>query len=400
MTVKSTVSFAANDLIIVGEPMGEFTEEKKLDSVTAPSTFAIPTALNFSHNKEAPVYKVIWDYVSLEGRSSSAGVFAELTESPIQWDSKTGETIYYHSSGSDNWEYRFRFHNSITDTYSEYSPTLTGAAPDRKSAGYMIDNIRKGAGDTLKKIVTDDEIFRFLNRAQDIVYAHNPKYWFLLVDTYKAGTGISAIADTNVYSFATYTTFGHLESIRFKYVKGTSDNRLYHLKGKGNIEFDARVQDLNKDNDDEIKFYKLLPADSSSDQGYFQTDPTFKGDGTGTFYPNYYEKMADLDTVDDETQIPMPAILEDYAIAQIWKIKGNEPKADFYEAQFFGPPDVAKDRSKLTGIPLLDQIDQYQKSVGQSQPKSLVRFRGQKYETQFFGNSVGDSSDDRKEKYF
>ena len=399
-TVKSTVSFADNDLAVFGEPLEEYSELKKISTVTAPSTFTLASALNFSHNKETSVYKVLWDNVSLEGRSTSAGTFAEITQSAIQWDSKTGETIYFHSSGDDNWEYRFRFYNSVTTTYSEYSPTLSGSAPGRKTVGYMINNIRKIADDPLRKFVNDDELIRFINRAQDIVYSHNPKYWFLLIDTYKGSSGISATAATSVYSFSTYTTFGHLDSIRYKYVSGASINTLYHLKGLPTVEFDARVRDLNKTDDNNVKFYKLLPGDSSSSVGYFQVDPRPKDNSVGTFYPNYYEKMADLDTVDDSTQVPMPSILEDYAIAQVLRVKGLNEKADMYENMFFGPPDRTKDIKKLTGIPLLDQMDQYQKSIGQSQPKQLVRFRGQKYVSEFFGNDDTASSDYRKENYW
>ena len=36
-------------------------------------------------------------------------------------------------------------------------------------------------------------------------------------------------------------------------------------------------------------------------------------------------------TVDDETQVPLPNLLEDFAVAQIEKIKGNEDKAKVYE---------------------------------------------------------------------
>lgn len=400
LTVKSNVSFAANDLLVIGEPSEEFTELKKLSSVTGATTLTLASALNFSHNKEVPVYKVVWDNVSIESRSSSSGNFSEITQSAIQWDSKTNDTIYFDPNGTDAYQYRFRFYNSVTATYSEYSPTLSGSAPARNSVGYMVGNIRQIADDVLRKIVTDDEILRFLNRAQDIVYSHNPKYWFLLVDTYKGSSGIAATAATSVYSLSSYTTLGHLASIRYKHVSGSSTNLLYHLRGMSDIEFDARVRDLNKTNDDNVKFYKLLPADSSSTVGYFQVDPTPKSSGVGTFYPNYYEKMADLDSVDDTTQVPMPAILEDYAIAQIWKIKGNESKASYYEKLFFGPADREKDISQITGIPLLDQMDEYQKSIGQSQPKSLFRFKGPRFINRFFGDDISTSPDYYRENYF
>lgn len=397
LTVKSNVSFAANDLLVVGEPTEEFAELKKLDSISGSVTLNLPSALNFAHNKETPVYKSLWDNISIEGRSSSAGVFAEITQSAIQWDNKNNETVYFHSSGDDNWEYRFRFYNSVTTTYSEYSPTITGAQPGRKTVRYMVIQVRKTVQDELRKLVTDQEIIRFFNRAQEIIYAHNPRYWFLYIDTYKGASGIASVANQSVYDLDTYTTFGHLDSIRYKYTSGGT-NLLYHLKKMPDVEFDARVRDLNKTTDDWVKFYKLLPADSSSDMGYFQVDPTPKN-AVGTFYPNYYEKMADLSLISDSTQVPIPSILEDFAISQILRIKGDEQRANLYETQFYGPEDRNKDTRKLTGMALLDELDDQQKR-SQKQIGELIRFRGQKAGSRFFGEDTSFNADQIRENYF
>lgn len=398
LTVKSNVSLSANDLLVVGEPSEEFSELKKMDSKTGISTITLASALNFSHNKETPVYKVLWDFISIEGRSSSAGTFAELSSSPIQWDDKNNETIYFHSGGNDQWEYRFRFYNSVTTLYSEYSPTITGAVAARNTVSQMVDNVRKIVNDNERKIVSDLEIIRFFNRAQDIIYARNPRYWFLLVDTYKALNGISTTADTSVYSLASYTTFGHLDSIRYRYNDGTTDN-IYHLKFKGNKEFDSLKRDLNATNDDWVITYKLLPADSSSSKGYFEVDPTPKTTSRGTFYPSYYEKMSDLDSVEDTTQVPLPNLLEDYAISRIYAIKGDESRSNEYMNQFTGPADRRRQTDPAWGLVLLDELDDHQKHV-QGQPFQLVRFRGQKAVSRLYGESTTSSLDQLREDRF
>lgn len=384
VTVLSNNSFAANDLLIFGEPTEELTELKQLSSVTGVATFTLASALNFSHQKGTVIYKSLWDKVSIEGRSSSAGVFAELSSIAIQWDNQQNETVYYHSAGDDNWQYRFRFQNSVTSTNSEYSPTLAGTGFTAGQVGYMIRSIRKIVQDIERRIVSDDEIIRMLNRAQDIVYARNPKYWFLLVDTYKQQTGIAATASTGVYSLATYTTYGHLDSIRYHYSSG-SNSRLYHLIKKGDKEFDAIISDLNRGDDDWVRCYKLLPADSSSDNGYFQVDPEPKNNSVGRFYPNYYERMARLDSVDDETQVPISEILEDFVISMIEQIKGNETKSKIYRDLFYGPEDDAKNKKQLTGLALLDSLDAQQKrAVGQ--PRQIWNFRGQRAMQNYYGN--------------
>lgn len=392
LTGENTASYSSNDILVVGEPREELTESKKLNSTTGATTFNLASALNFSHAKGTYLYKTPWDNIFIERRTSSAGVFAEISQSPIQWDNPLGVTVYYDQNATDNYQYRFRFYNSVLAEYSEYSPTLTGAGFSRKQAGYMIRQARIVADDTERKIVTDDELFRILNRGQDIIYTHNPKYWFLLVDTYKQQTGIPAIASTNVYSLSSYSTFGHLESLRYSYTNGGSTD-LYHLLKKSAVEFDAVVQNIGQPTDDNAQCYKLLPADADSDNGYFQVYPETKTTGVATFYPNYYEKMADVNSVDDETQVPLPQLLEDFLIGYIHRVRGNEAKARFYEGS------LVSDNEKVVpwGLAMLDKMDGAQKQVV-GQPRSLWNFRGQRAVTRLFG-SVYRNRDYYRENY-
>ena len=95
--------------MVAGEIGEELTENRQISTLSGNETININSAFRFSHPKDAPLYKVHWDFISIEGRSSSAGSFAELTEIGIQWDHK--DSIYYHSDGTSTWEYRFRFRN-------------------------------------------------------------------------------------------------------------------------------------------------------------------------------------------------------------------------------------------------------------------------------------------------
>lgn len=390
-TVLNNNSFASNDLGVFGEPKEELTELKKINSISGSTTLTLASTMNFAHSKNTPVYKSLWDFVSIEGRSTSGGVFAELTQSGLQWDNKNGETVYFHSSGDDNWEYRYRFYNSVTATYSEYSPTLAGSGFTRKQVGYMLRNVRKITNTPDQTVVTDDEIIRQFNRAQDIIYAHNPRYWFLLVDSYKAATPIPCIADTNVYSLGVYTTYGHLASLRFRYTNG-ADDILYPLDKKGDSEFDNIASDLNQATNDYAAIYKLLPADSDSDNGYIQISPKTKTTSIGKLYPNYYEKMADLDDVADSTQVVMPEILEDYAIAYVYKVKGDENKAKLYEMGLV----IDNEQRTPKHLQLLDKLDAAQRMV-QHQPRSLSNFRGQKAVQRIYGSYGHNSNDSIKE---
>src|SRR5690349_21699964 len=95
LTAASVTSFAANDLLVVGEPREEYAELKKLNSTTGSTTMTLASALNFAHSKGTPIYKSAWDFVYIERRTSSSGSFSVVSQSPIQWDNKNNETVYY-----------------------------------------------------------------------------------------------------------------------------------------------------------------------------------------------------------------------------------------------------------------------------------------------------------------
>lgn len=381
LTVASNVSFADNDLLVIGEPREESSELKKMDSKTGVTTITLASALNFAHSKSTPVYKSMWDQVVIESRSSSAGSFATLTTSAIQWDNSDNETIYYDTNGTDAYEYRFRFYNSVTLQYSEYSVTITGAGPARNSVSYMLDRVRELTQDTENKIASDDEIIRAFNRAQDIIYAHNPKYWFLKVDTFETGSGsVAATASTGKYTLANLTNFGELAYLKYRYNSGGIDE-IYRLRKVFEAEFDRYDSDQNATSDDWPEIYKMIPADSSSSNGYFKITPKIANNSVGTFYPVYYEKMANLDTVEDTTQVLTPDLLIDYGISYVERIKGNETKAKLYEAS------LVSDSENITpkGLIMLDKMDNAQKD-SVDQPRSVWNFRGQKAVGRLYGN--------------
>jgi hypothetical protein len=400
LNVRSNNSFAADDLSVVGNPTEEYTELKKISALSGNQILTLASALKFSHNKATPVYKTLWDYVEIEGRSTSGGVFAVLTQSPIQWDSKTNKTIYFHSAGTDTWQYRFRFYNSVTAAYSEYSPTLSGSGFTRFQAGYLIKRARRLAADKEGRVLTTDELLEALRDAKYIIRAHNAKYWFWKVDGYKNNKSVSATAGNNTYSLASITDLGTVDYIEYRYTQGSVDEK-YLLRKKGDPEFLSLTRDLNRPQNDHPTMYRLLPADDSSDKGYFEIENEMQTDSVGTFYISYYKDESDFDSIEDETSIVIPEILIDYLTAEIYATKGNETAAETYRKRFYGPQGRRKTSNfdDLTGIALLDELDrQYKKS--QSQPISIWNFRGQKAMSRFYGNRSMLSNDERRERYF
>jgi hypothetical protein len=262
----------------------------------------------------------------------------------------------------------------------------------------MIGEARRIAGDPQKKFVTDDELIRQLNRAQDIVYAKNPRWWFLFYDSWNENTTIAALPSVAIYSLATLPNFGHIDTIRYQY-NSNNVNILYQLKNMSDVEFDARFRNLNKVPVDFVRFFKLLPPDTNSTAGYIQVDPKPQNANIGNFYVNYYQKMSELVAVSDTTKVPYPSLLEDFAIAYIFRVRGEIARAEEYEARFYGPADKLLTIEKLNGIALLMELDKAQKKT-QGQPGHLMKWRGQKAITMLFGENLTASPDYLRETYF
>lgn len=396
LTVVNNYGFDDNDIAIIGEPGEEKTEDMDVTGYTGDTQVDISNALDFPHNKGCVVYRFEYDQVQIY-RDTGAG-WALLSLSYIQWDKR--ETIYVDHDASSAYSYRYRFICSVDNTrVSGYSPTLAGSGFTRKQVGYMIEQIRKVAGDQDRRIVTDDELIRQFNRAQDIIKAKRDNWWFLLVDTYQGANGIATEAGVDVYSLATYTDLNYISTMRFNFNDGT-DNVTYHLSKDPKTVMEYRKRDEDATDDDWVAKYSLLPADSSSDQGYIRVWPTPATTNYGTFYPDYYKEMADLDDVADETDVPIPSILEDFALAYVFKVKGDELKARIYEERFFGPtPQEEKFQGKEpTGLRLLEQM-QNSKNKAVDQPRSLKTFRGRRAIKRLYQDHVVDR-DTQAERYF
>ena len=385
LSVINTFAFAADDLIVVGNPTEEKSELKKISAIASDTSLTLASALKFSHPKDTPISECPWDTVDIEGNSGSG--FNLITSSGLQFDKQY--TVYEHSDGTGNWNYRWRFYNSVTGTYSEYSPTYSGSGFDPDQVGYMIQQVRKitntdGDVETIK----DYEIVRSLNAATEIIYGSKKDWWFLKFDD----DGIAATADDFRYNLdalgggsagSPLIELGFIDRIRYHHDSGAEDIT-YNLEYKSESEFDDLIKDGNRQGDNHVSCYTLRPGDVSSVNGYLECYPTPVDNGVGTFLVSGYQKPPILEDSVDATPVPIPHILENYAIAVIERIRGNDSKAEYYEELFYGPPPGRQDIRRLTGIALLEQLQERNKPAGQ--PKSLWRFRGQKAISRLYRN--------------
>jgi hypothetical protein len=240
----------------------------------------------------------------------------------------------------------------------------------------MIANVRAILGDTDRIIIkSDDEIIRQFNRAQIIIKAIRDDWWFLR----KESSGqIATLLNTRRYGLNTYLSdMNYIDTVRYRYDDGTTDN-IYHLGKISLNEMDYLIRDNDMTSDDWPEKYTIEPADSTDATGYIAIDKPSLTAGRGKFYIRYFKTMADLDDVADSTDVPIPSILEDFALAYGFRIKGDETRGTEYDTRFYGPtPSKFEGQYNRTptGIRLLELM-QNSKGKAIGQPKSLKVWRG------------------------
>src|SRR3989304_9056145 len=99
------------------------------------------------------------------------------------------------------------------------------------------------------------------------------------------------------------------------------------------VEFDYESRDNNAASDDNLQYYTIMPGDSTNERGYLKLWPKPLTAGYDVT-PRYYKTFSDLDSYADETDVPIPSILEDYAMAEIYKIRKDEDTAIYYDKIF------------------------------------------------------------------
>lgn len=370
LTVVNNYGYTLNDIAILGQPGEEKTESKPVTSQTGNTIINVTGAFKFSHNKNTIVYRYEYDQYQIYRYRAAAWTL--ISTSNIQWDKR--ETIYIDAGGLATDSYRYNLYNSASTLSSDYSPTIAATGFTNRQVGYMIDNVRKIAGDTERLIIkSDDELIRQFERAQIIIKSVREDWWFLR----KESDDITSLANTRRYGLATYLSdLNHFDIVRYRYVNG-SESTTYPLKYKTLSEMDLYITDNNQDSDDRPTFYTIEPADSLDSVGYISVDRPILTASAGTFFIRYYKDMTALTTVASETDVPIPSILEDYALAYIFAIKGDETRAKMYQERFYGPQGSKQDKvygREPTGIRLLELL---QKSKGRpiGEPRSLKKHR-------------------------
>lgn len=333
LSVVSSVSFTNGMYIIIGDPYLDQTEITHLTASPPDNTDLTISSLKFSHPAGTPVTYVDWDKYELSYRISS-------TDPWNVYDITTGMNVampdtlifdalykeYRDPKATGNYQWRYRYYSTEKLAYSDYSDIIGATGWSRSTVGYMVREIREIVNDPEEKTVKDIEIIRFLNAGQDKVFSLYDRWFFLL----KFGTPI--LTQTGIKTYPLPTDFGRMKDLQFEYIFGASDIT-YNLEYKSIDDFLYLSRDNNTANDDNLKWYSIFPPDANSATGYLRIWPPPLTAGQ-SITPLYYQAITDLSSYGSTTLIPIPDILENYALSQILKIRKEDDKAALYDSMF------------------------------------------------------------------
>lgn len=377
-TVKSNEGWNTNDIAVIGYPGDEKTEQVIVNGISGNTVISPTAAGKFEHAIDTPLFKSRYNQISLE-RKPSGGSFAEIAEgkSNIEWDERDGHSKLRVAAGADSDTYRWRFYNSASGEYSQYSGELPGTGLTQFHAGYLIEAARYFGKIPANIGVDDLDILRSLNRGQREIDTMHDRWWFALTED-DSSSRIASVANTFKYNLT--SNFRGMDVLRVL----DEEDQKYNLSFIPLIEFDSyKTDDQNTSNHgNHPKFWTLLPPDSDNTIGYFGVHETPE-DTALYFYRRYWRFLPELTSFASTTLIPLPEALMNWAIFELYKLREDRDNASFYYQLY------------TENVRMLKQIQKRQ--IGQAE---IARFRGQRGYSQLFGALAFQSVDTIRERYW
>ena len=163
LSVKSTIGFQNNDVIILGTFGNEGAEILALSTTPSSGVFALISSPLMPHSASTPIQTLLYDKVEVSNASTKTGAKTTLGTIAIVADDVT--TNYNDNSGSTGY-YFIRFYNSNTSSYSSYSDPIPITGYTIYSARDIINKALAGINKTTSDLLTDEFEFGEIDNCQ------------------------------------------------------------------------------------------------------------------------------------------------------------------------------------------------------------------------------------------
>lgn len=165
LTVQNISGVAIDQVLLVGDFGKENSEIILTHSATAPSGSTVTLASNtaFAHTRGTKVTILAYDKVEVSTATTLAGTKTVLATAAIQADDLV--TLYDDSTATVGY-YFYRFNNSLTAAFSDYSAAIPFAGFADNSAFMLKKRAMEEMGEEIGTLISDERLNQYLNEGR------------------------------------------------------------------------------------------------------------------------------------------------------------------------------------------------------------------------------------------
>ena len=254
LVVFNTSGLAANDYLVLGLPGTDQVEIVQIESVTNITTIVLKATGSFGHASGTTVTQIPYNKFRIyRSVSGVGGTYTLLVEASIQIDQE--KNIYRDVTSVSPYSYKYCFYNATTTLESPHSDEIAfGGYPDW-SLKALQDGILSDFGDKTERLVSRDDIKRYLNyfyyKVQFLVMGGESPYSINYEDLTSTGVSSYDLTEYNVVGIfmveisrdggLNFTEVVTPKDFRFRDQSGDLSQYDYRLAGESLIFTDAVV---------------------------------------------------------------------------------------------------------------------------------------------------------------
>lgn len=313
--VKNSDRFAINDRIMVGEMGLEATEVVTVSGVNADQQTLTIGATLFSHEADAPVYRLRYDQVRIyRSTTGASGAYSVLATTNLDVDNADLSTIYDDTSGLSTYYYKTSVYNSISTVESSLTDPIQGSGYRRSQFGYLIDEILREVNDPQEQHISRIEMLGYFNDVNDDLLLNVSRPY----DFLRARTTLDRTAGNNYVNFPVDSNGDQImwkfDRMDYNYQDPTTSpltNITYTLRVLPEEEFRNTFQDNTTDITTEDDKVQDITLDTALQR--FRYSPPSLTTQSGAFYLYYWAYFNRISTEGQEIQTPTAKIYKLYA---------------------------------------------------------------------------------------
>lgn len=164
LVIKNIVSFADNQIIVIGQFGNEGAEVATINGTPSGSNLSLDSATSFPHSADSPVIVIDFNQVEFSHSVTVGGSKTVLATVDIVVD--TPDFTRYNDNTYTTGYYYIRFKNSITSLFSDYSDPIPVSGYTQFTARYLIDAALGGINKKTSEVLSDSFAFTEIDNCQ------------------------------------------------------------------------------------------------------------------------------------------------------------------------------------------------------------------------------------------